>query len=488
MTHSARLPRLACLALAVVLALALPARAEDGAQPTAPPAGWVARVGDKYLTKESLANAAVWRVMSELKEMGSSPFTILRQVVQEMVVAQEARRLGLGVTDDELRRKYDELDTEVRRRTNGAKNLEEVIVREQGTTVEEFMTTLRHLMLKEKVAGHQEYLGLLPKDEGAKLAQIEVVISNLLNKAVVEYGIPTAVQPEPVDLGPGVIAKVNGEPLTHQEFGQQLLLRLPTRNVLDLIQEECRAVLTTAWALDAAQMDALIEREKERWLQHREMSTQEAFRTVSYEDYVKMQFKLDLDGLKRDRYFRGLYGLIEAYRRQVTDEQIQKEYEKEKEAMFGDRFLVTDIQIAFAAQPGLLGPSSGRSRRDALKLANDILRQSSIGVPFDQIARDLNQKRDPTFYSRRLQVRNSGNGRHLYEQAKLLQDGQVSRPFETLAEVHIIRREKWIAAPTFDEVTDLIRQRLAFEEARKWLEQEMGNAAKVEIRWPPKTP
>ena len=102
---------------------------------------------------------------------------------------------------------------------------------------------------------------------------------------------------------------------------------------------------------------------------------------------------------------------------------------------------------------------------------------------FDKIASEVNQKRDGTFFSRRLRVRNTGNGRHLYEQAKLLEDGQVSRPFETLAEVHLIRREKWIPAPAFADVEDLIRQHLAFQKAREYLEEQMGDPEMVEIRW-----
>ena len=474
------------LPILLVLTVLAPAtvRAEgEGDPPSSPPADWVARVGDRYLTAERLARATVWRVMSDLMEGGSGPTTVLRQMVQGRVVSQEAERLGVQVTDAELRAKFGQLDARVRRMANGAKNLEDVIIRDQGLTVPEFMQNLRHEMLKEKVAAHQKYLGLLPQDEKSKIAQIEVVIGELLAKAKVEYGIPCAMQPERSDLGEGVIALVNGRQILHQEFGHQLVLRLPGSRIKEIIQEECRAVLTAAWALTPEQMEALIAVEKERWLKRREMTTQEALRTVSYEDWVKMQYKLDLEGLKRDRYFRGLYGLVEAYRKQVEPEEIQKDYTEKKETMFGDRFLVTDVQIAFAPRDDLLGPSGGRTRREALQLANGILRRVSSGVEFDTISREVNEQRNGTFFSRRLNVRNTGNGRHLYEQAKLLQDGQVSRPFETLAEVHVVRREKWIPAPTFDDVEDLIRQRLAFQKAHEYLETQMGDAQAVEIRW-----
>ena len=472
--------------LVLVLAVLAPAtlHAEgEGAPPSSPPADWVARVGDRYLTKERLARATVWRVMSDLMEAGSGATTVLRQRIQELVVAQEAARLGVQVTDEELRLEYDRLDKRVRDMSNGAKNLRQVIEREQGLSIVEFLQNLRHELLKEKVAAHQKYLGLLPKDEKAKIAQIEVVIGELLKNAKVEYGVRCAMQPEREDLGEGVIAKVNGVPLMHQEFGHQLVLRLPTSRIREIIQEECRAVLTAAWALTPEQMEALIAVEKERWLKRREMTTQEALRTVSYEDWVKMQYKLDLEGLKQDRYFRGLYGLVEAYRKQVKAEEVQADYDAQKETMYGDRFLVTDVQIAFAPRDDLLGPSGGRTRKEALKLANGILQRASLGVDFDTVAREVNEKRDATFFSRRLRVRNTGNGRHLYEQAKLLQDGQVSRPFETLAEVHVVRREKWIPAPTFADVEDLIRQRLAYTKANEYLEAQMTDPKTVEIRW-----
>ncbi len=473
------------LSIVLVLSALSPTALRAEEPPTQPPADWVARVGDRYLTKERLARAVVWRVMQDLTEPGSGATTVLKQMVQARVVAQEAERLGLRVTDAELQARYQQLDTRIRRMTNGAKNLESVITRDQGLTVPEFRENLRHEMLKEKVSSHQEYLGPLPKDDKAKIAQIEVVIGELLKKATVDYGIKCAMQQKRSDLGEGVIALVNGRPILHLEFGRELLLRLPGSRIKQVIQEECRAVLTAAWALTPEQMEALLAVEKERWLIRREMTTQEALHTVSYEDYVKMQYKIDLEGLKRDRYFRGLYGLVEAFRKKVTGAEVQKDYDEQKDTMYGDRFLVTDVQIAFAPRDDLLGPSGGRTRKEALKLANSILRRASSGIDFDDVTREVNEKRDGTFFSRRLRVRNTGNGRHLYEQAKLLPDGQVSRPFETLAEVHVIRRERWIPAPPFEDVQDLIRQRLAFLMAHDYLEEQMTDPKMVEIRWSP---
>lgn len=486
MTQVARPFRWIPVALIAILFLpAVTTAHADGEGAQTPPSDWIARVGDQYLSRRRLAATVVWRVRQELMELGSGPLTILRQIVEERVVDQEARRLGLHVTNAEVDAKYREIDTKVRRRTNAAKTLREVIVREQNSSVEEFRQVLRLQLLKEKVAGHQTYIGPLPVDEKSKIAQIEVVIGELLGRAKVAYGARTALQAEPSKLERGVIATVNGEPITLEEYGEELIARLATSRIKAVIRDECKALLTRRWALSVEAMDAVIARERERWDQWRTMTTQEVLTSVSYDDYVKMQYRLAVEQLKQDSYFRGLYGLVEAFRQEVAPEQIREEYEAKKSSVYGDAYLVTDIQVKFVPRNDLLGPSGGRTRREALKLANTVVRQAHAQEPFEDIARDVNQKRDPTFFARRLRIRNTDNERLLYEQAKLLDDGQVSHPFETLAEVHVLRREQRLEAPTYPQVEDMIRQGLALTKAHAWLEEQMTNPELVEVRWPP---
>jgi len=110
-------------------------------------------------------------------------------------------------------------------------------------------------------------------------------------------------------------------------------------------------------------------------------------------------------------------------------------------------------------------------------------------VPVDQIVREVNQRRvqgrpDGTFHARRLTVRNTATGRLLFEHAKEMEDGQLSRPFETLSEVHVMRREKFVPAPRYEDVVDLIRQGMAQRRTHVWLEEQTSNPERVQIRWP----
>ena len=492
MTYAARAPRL--LPILVILSL-LAGRA--GAEPE--PAGWVAKVtteaGVRHLTRDRLNGAVYARRASTLQDAGSNTLTILRQMIEERVVAQEARRLGITVTGADVQKRFDVIDTQVRRQANGNRNLLDVIRRDMKTTVVEFRDGLRYVLMKERVASHQDWIGPLPKNETEKLAQIAVVTAALMKRAKVEYGVPCALQETPSKLPAGHVVHVNGEPITAGELGEELIKRLPTGDIKKIIEEECKSVLTVSWALTPEQMDAVIERERTEWHRVRGLATQEAFHDMPYEQWIKLQYKLDVDTLRRDRYFRGLFGLVQHYRNQVTEEQIQKDWTDNRNTTWGERFLITDFVIAFSPKTdALLGPSAGRTYKEALKLSNALLRRIHSGESFDSVVRGVNERVDEngqpdrTFIAVRKGVRNTGNEVFLYDEAKLLEDEQVSRPFETLTEVHVIRRERRIRPPTFEEIEDTIRQRLASRQAHDALAAKMTDPKVVEIRWPPREP
>ncbi len=475
----------------VVLALALLVLPAPFAAADPEPENWVARVrtkdGDRYLSRSRLAAAVYWRIRSQLKQPGAGPLTILRQFIEERVVLQEARRLGIQVTRADVEAKYRELDAQVRQMSNGAKTLQDVIRREGKTTPTDFMDGLHYMLVKERVASHQRWIGKLPANENAKLAQIGVVVAELMKNAKVEYGVPCALQAEPTPMGPNEVVKVNGEPITVNDYGEELIKRLATKEIQAIIEEECKSVLTMERALTPEQMDAVIKKEREEWEKVRGLATQEVLHTLPYEEWVRLQYKLEVANLRNDRFYRGLFGLMQHFRGTVTDEAVRKDWEENRDTVWGDRYLVTDFVIAFSPRnQALLGSQGGRTYKEALKAANELLRRIHGGEDFDKLMNEVAEQKNASYLVKRIGVRNTGNEVHLYEQAKLLQDEQVSRPFETLTEVHVLRREKRIRPPTFDEVSDSIRARLAKREAHDWLEERMTDAEVVEILWPPK--
>jgi hypothetical protein len=503
------------LCLALCLALVAPA----AAQPQELPEDWVAQCAGNVLTARQLGRVVVGREMQNLLQPGSSASTVLRQLAEKRVVLQEARVLGIQVSDAQVNQRYRELAEAVRIQTNGHKTLEQEI-RDQKTTQREFRALLHYQLVKEAIAGHDKYLGdTLPASGQARIAQTEVVIAKIVEAARIDYGFPTAFQDEPTRMARNLVATVNGEGITIEDFGEALLVSLDVSRIKEIIVEECKAVLTRSVALTVEEMEPVIQKERERWLKQRELATQEAMRHLSYEDYVKLRYGLDLEQLKNDRYFRGVYGLLRRFKDQVapaepfqdangngrydpgerfTDvdgngtwdpDEVTREYEANRESLYGESILVSDIQIAFESGSALVPGRGGRDHREALRMAHELLRRNAAGVPWEQITREVNARQvnggpDPTFRARRIRVRNTGNETILYERAQAMDDGDVSSPFETLAEVHVFRRLRRIPAPGFDEVQEMIRERLAARKAGVWFDEQLSDESLVQVRWP----
>jgi hypothetical protein len=477
------LPR-AVLLLALPLAsglLAPAARAEEL------PFDWVAHVQGKaprILTLRGLGQALVQASKQELMEPGSGELTTLRQMSEERVVRQEAKALGVAVTDADVDARSREVDAAVRAKTNGKETLRDVIYKQLRSNLPEFRLGLRHLILKERIAAHPKHLGpsLLRQSEERRLAQVQVVVTTLLERARIEYGVATALQPEPKPLGAGVIATVNGEPITGEEFGLDLARRLPVDDVKRVLDHEVRSVLTEGTALSEEEMGATIEEERKNWNEWRELSTQEAWKSVSFDDYVKARWRISLEDLRRSRYYRGYFGLVRAVRGEVTPEAVAKEFQDEREGLYGESVRVTDVNVGFV-QKNQFTRSDLRDRKEALRAANEILVQKESGVPFDQIVRGVNAKQDRSFTASQRRLRNTDADRILFDRAKSMRDGEVA-VVETISAVHVLRREARLPPPSFEEVRGMIQEGLVRQRAEAWLAERVRDESLVKVRWP----
>ena len=184
-------------------------------------------------------------------------------------------------------------------------------------------------------------------------------------------------------------------------------------------------------------------------------------------------------------------------RGQVTPAEVQEEFGKQKDTRFGAHILVTDIQISFAQQSGLL--AGGRTREQALRMARDVVRRQESGESFDRIAADVNKKQDRSFQAKRIRLYKSGDrgsgaaGKRgmtldrdavLYKHAAPLRDGDITSPFETLSEVHVMRREGVRPARTAEEVRSYIVDLIARRKAREWINERIQDEKYVRLQWP----
>jgi hypothetical protein len=152
--------------------------------------------------------------------------------------------------------------------------------------------------------------------------------------------------------------------------------------------------------------------------------------------------------------------------------------------VYGPRIVADHIQISFGHGRDPFGSAPLRTRRDALALARDLKARLDRGIPFEQLAREIDERRDRTFVARRVNLYATNVNRMLFEHARELGDGEVGRPFETLSEVNILRRASFRPARPYEEVALLVRERMARERGRQWLEDRLADPSVVQVRWP----
>lgn len=487
-----RLPwNIALLLGAVFLAQGATAAPEDPAEEPLPD-GVVAKVGELKLTYDGLCHAAVQQMTPRLRTQRSGPRAILEQLIEESMIAQECKRLGIEVTQADMDRQWADWDTRIRRSSNGDKTLLDVI-RDQGTSIEEFRLQLRHVLRKDRLAEHPSKLGkTLPADESTRLQQVGIVVNELRKTTRIEYGLPIQehVDADPpiaaAALGTGVVAAVNGAPITAVEFGQQLVLRLPSDEVREILDQECKTALMAAEGvrLSDAELEQELEHLRNLWPLERDFQQQVAWRTVTFSDRFQAEFKITESDVRGHRFYRGLLGLVRRMRSEVTPDEIGKEFEDGKTTRYGEHLIVTDIKIDFAQDRGAFQAASLRSKVDAYELAKNVAQSLARGIPFEKIVNDINSKQDRTFTATQVRLYNTDRDRILYDYAARLRDGDVSSPVETLSEVHVLMREEARPARKAEDIQPILIERIARQKARMWLEERIQSPGVVRVRWP----
>jgi hypothetical protein len=396
------------------------------------------------------------------------------------------------VTEADMQEQWKEWDDRVRRNSNYERTLADTI-REQGTSEAEFRVQMRHLLRKERVAEHPRNLGkTLPEDEHKRLQQVGIVITSLRKGTTVEYGVVLqehlATDPpgRPAALGPGEVARVNGRPVTAKHFGEQLVLRLPSDDLREILEQECKSMLmaTEGVHLTDAQLQEEIDHLRALWPLDREFQQQVAWRTVSFPDRFQAEFKMTEEEVKESPFYRGLFGLVRRMRAQVTPERVAKDYEDGRHGRYGSHLVVTDVQIQFAQEQGPFQAARLRSRAAALQAAKEVVQSLARGASFEKVVGEVNARQDRTFTAAQVRLYDRDQDRILYDHASRMRDGDVSSPVETLSEVHILRREESRPARTLEEVRPLILEHLARGDARDWLEKRVNDPVVVQMRWP----
>lgn len=475
--------------------LSAPAHAADDADLPPLPPGVVAivKAGPSdtqgvHLTFDGFCLSAGQQSLADLKRQRSGPRAVLEQLIEELMVRQEAKRLGIVVTDEDVDKRWRDWDNQLRVKSNGAVTLEDELEK-QGTTDAEFRAQVAHMLRKERIAADMHWLGKqMPANDSARLRQISIVIATLRDKTPVQYGVllveNVQQHTKPAKLAPGVVATVRGVPITMAEYGRALVIRLPASKVREYLDRECKTALMTlkGIGLDDAQLQQEIQHLEKLWPLERELQRDEVWRTVSFKDRFETQFSMTMADVKQSRYARGLLGLVRKMREEVTNADVEKEYQKQRKGRYGPYLVVQDISIGFAQKEGF--STGGRTLVQARHIANGFARRLAEGISFDKLSAEVNARRDRTMQAARIHLVKTDEDLVLYEQAARMRDGDVSTPFETLAEVHVMKRIGARPARTLAEVAPHAREMLARRRAKQWIEDKLRDPDWVRLRWP----
>ena len=435
-------------------------------KPVELPADVVARVRGRDLSRADFEARLVTRMLPDLADPASSATGVFQILIEEMIVRQEADRLGIRVSTEDYDRRYAQIDKQVRDQSGGERSLADV-VREKRMTGPEFRARLEDVIRKERIAGHPTYLGdALPKDEGARVAQVEVVIKQILKKAVVEReGLPA-----------GVVAKVNGVPMTVAAYGAALHARLAESEIRRIVQETCLTMLLDeeGLAFTAADVDQEIELDRPMFERMRLEAISPEKKALGFEGFLQLRYGASPQELHESAYRRGLFALRRRLRAAVTDDDVLKAWTAGSQDEYGPSVVVTDLLVGFQNEKAVVANTERRSEEEARRVIADFARRLAAGETMKAIEAEIKAKGDRTVVVDRRAVINKGNDLRFYEAAMGLADGAWSPPMTVFSAMHLVRRDAYRPPPKFEDVKSVVRQHLVDQKAQSWLQDRMS--------------
>jgi parvulin-like peptidyl-prolyl isomerase len=388
----------------------------------------------------------------------------LNSLIDETLVANEANRRSVVVSDAELDRRITNLDCQLRQH----KTCLEAEMRNKGITMDVFRSKLRRQMLLETLTREDQRI---PAGQDVSGDQQKVWLKNKRDAAKIEM--------DRSKLRRGECAVVDGTPLEDRTFVRTLLSsadRKDVRKVNDFLMQ-----YVFAMSLVEQAAGPLTDEDVEREFQERkyEFESNPEYKGIEYEMIVKERTGLDPSALKQSRGFR-MNAAISKLSKKLFSPTDVKGYYDGNLAWFGPRYTVRHLLIKGSDRP--LRDQSGKALTQPLaqarKQIDGIRRELDQGKRFEDLVQ---------FYSEHLPTRLKGGlldaftpktappaFPELGEAVTRLEIGVVSEPILTSAGYHLVKLERTDPAPPVDQVEARIRQHLgtryfteAYEKAPK---------------------
>ena len=424
----------------------------------------VARVDGTPVTWDELCLAAVDHLTPALRIPESTASSVLERVIRELVVAAECGRREILVTPEEIQAGWSRLDARTRNATGGAKGLRDVMA--------------EHVVAESAVRAR-----LADEVRGRKLVEAGISLSGLEKSADVRIFLPTSRGPAAPDGPTGAVLRVEGQVVDRSTFGRRLLANLGAGRVRSILDAECRARLAAPDRLTPAQMVVELQHQDRIAPLEAQFDPEPLWETVFVHRGRTERHERTSEELPESPYARSLFGLLKRLREEATEADVHQAWRRGREGVYGPHLLATDLEIRFRSRgDAAFGGAPARTRREALKLARSLRAELEAGRRFDDLALRFND--DPDISVQQLRLYQTDRARLLLDRGLALEDGELAPVFETLSEVHLLRRRALVAAPPFESVEPLVRERLARERVREWLDASMEDEDVVRLRWP----
>jgi hypothetical protein len=418
----------------------------------------VARADGRDLAYDDLCRFAVQDARADLRSATSIATQVLEMLVEERLLGQAASARGITATRADLAAFVQDLE-----RTHA----DELARLRASLRPGELERRLHHLLLRRRL----------------EAAGVEVAA--LRRDAVVETAFPVAGGHAVLPLAEGVVLRVSGEPVADLVLGARLLEAGGAARAEEILERAVTALLAEAhgWLIDPAEMAVeirFVERLAER---EREYEPETVWETRVFHGHGQAAPEPSVEELQASPYYRALFGLVRHMRRAATEADVAAEIERERGALFGASAVVTWIRVPFQDRPSPFEPGPTRTAREARALARELGRRLATESP-DALSAALAARGEGDVEVQRTRLHGTPASRLVFERARTLAPGEVSAPFETLAEVNVLRLESLHPPPSGTEVEPVARERLARRRTRAWVDGAVSDAARVVRRRP----
>lgn len=443
---------LLCLALAALLSHRV-AAAED----TALPPGVVARVHGREIKETDLLDRLVRRWGGT--ERGKQTLDLL---VDDTCVANEAAKRGVTVTDEEVAEYVKKVDETIRKQTGNSRSIEDVY-KEQHSDAAEFARIAREYLKRQKMAC--EDMGAKPGEEITE-ARLKLWLSSLRRRARVKL----------TDLPEGALAVVGDTVIDRAHFARALKDQLPEEAWLgaraDLVLEAAaaHALDEAGISVTDADVDADIAKLRKRFSQDPRVKNT----GLTFDDFLRQSRGTSEAELRADPGFRMRIGLEHLLARNVSDEDVRKQWETNRDA-YGERALVRQVYVAGQDEGGKFQMRTFKEAFElALRAKAAILEKSgalgtansgraslpdaltAVAKQFEEDPKARQAAGEPVAWTRANLLGDDALAKAVFEG----EAGTLIGPVRSRVGYHLLLVEERRPAPSFDDVKDTVRDDL----------------------------